>query len=464
MNKFHDPFPQTPEGFHLRVENTLMRMEEEEMKYVRKYSMKVLAVAAAIFMLITATAVAVVQGHALRDRFTQLGTPELAEKVQDVHAVVNENGFGVTIDEIIWEGDQVYFSYTITVPDDGNTYLFGLYLPTINGVEVVTNFTGYLDDMQNLPHFPVRALGGEFPTTYTDVLERLYPYGNEGFNDFTDNMLKLRVGFLKANLPLECMGDGLKYREQMVEAEHRSKHCQFLVDLQPDSNAFYYFNSGLGEVVPYIDLMSMPEVYEMVVAQIAEAENIDDSFFGEEVVDSVMVDRYYDNLRYAQYIYIRDLPKTGLVDFVDVLEATAILPAFPVEVGACYNDVKQAFFQFDDYSIEISELMLTHTGGHIKWILYSDNIAEYWNQNIDIRKMDGSCISSSGECADVYGRVLTDAEGKQSLLYDMYYKGVINLDEVKQLKMMPVMGYEGMPGQEMKDTIVLEPIYNPEIG
>ena len=162
--------------------------------------------------------------------------------------------------------------------------------------------------------------------------------------------------------------------------------------------------------------------------------------------------------------HIRDLPKTGLVDFVDVLEATAILPAFPVEVGACYNDVKQDFFQFDDYSIEISELMLTHTGGHIKWILYSDNIAEYWNQNIDIRKMDGSCISSSGECADVYGRVLTDAEGKQSLLYDMYYKGVINLDEVKQLKMMPVMGYEGMPGQEMKDTIVLEPIYNPEIG
>ena len=69
MKPMIDFFPDTPAGFHLRVEDALMGLEEKDMKNAKVYSRRLIAlVAAALVLIFAATAVAVVQGDVLRKK------------------------------------------------------------------------------------------------------------------------------------------------------------------------------------------------------------------------------------------------------------------------------------------------------------------------------------------------------------------------------------------------------------
>lgn len=82
-----------------------------------------------------------------------------------------DGGFALSIDEIIWEDDQLYFSYTASVPDDGNRYLMALYTPLLNGEPMVFYATGweasaFFDDRFQT----VIPLGGVQPATCGQLL------------------------------------------------------------------------------------------------------------------------------------------------------------------------------------------------------------------------------------------------------------------------------------------------------
>ena len=204
MKRWKDPFPQTPKGFHDRVEQTLSGLEDMKMRRNNNYRKLNVALIAALIAIVatTAVAVAVVLGNArFKQALTDGGADEVAELVQEVHmpaAESEDGGFALSIDEIIWEDDQLYFSYTASVPDDGNRYLMALYTPLLNGEPMVFYATGweasaFFDDRFQT----VIPLGGVQPATCGQLLTfKVDP----ALRQRAANALFLRADFFKTDI------------------------------------------------------------------------------------------------------------------------------------------------------------------------------------------------------------------------------------------------------------------------
>ena len=105
MKKLNDPFAPTPEGFHLRVEQTLNGLEEREMTK-RKFTTS-LAVALALVMLMAAAGIAAVTGG-------YVGWDGIIHYYEDDDATVDP------VDESAFEerraADETYNKYLQTIP------------------------------------------------------------------------------------------------------------------------------------------------------------------------------------------------------------------------------------------------------------------------------------------------------------------------------------------------------------
>ena len=204
MKRWKDPFPQTPKGFHDRLEKTLGGLQDTDMRRNHNtHKLNVALIAALIAILATtAVAVAVVLGNArFKQALTDGGADEVAELVQEVHmpaAESEDGGFALSIDEIIWEDDQLYFSYTASVPDDGNRYLLALYTPLLDGEPMVFYATGweasaFFDDRFQT----VIPLGGVQPATCGQLLTfKVDP----ALRQRAANALFLRADFFKTDI------------------------------------------------------------------------------------------------------------------------------------------------------------------------------------------------------------------------------------------------------------------------
>ena len=163
-------FPPVPGHFLDRIDRTMEEIEAmntNSIKRIRRVSRPVL-IAAIVFALTAATALAAVLGHhALKDALNASGLEDVAEQVTDIQATDASDGFCLTLDEAVWEGEKLYLSCTVAVPEDGNTYLYSLMLPTLNGEHASSNLAIYFDQ----PFGPfVYPIGGAFPTQATLIL------------------------------------------------------------------------------------------------------------------------------------------------------------------------------------------------------------------------------------------------------------------------------------------------------
>ncbi len=215
MKRWKDPFPRTPKGFHDRVEQTLGGLEETNMRYEhdhRKLNVALIAVLIAL-LATTAVAVAVVLGNArFKDALTDAGVDEVAELVQEVHAPATDkgDGFGLTIDEIIWEDDQLYFSYTASVPEDGNRYLLALYTPLLNGEPMTFFATGWEASAFFDDRFQTAIpMGGTQPNTCGQLLTfRVDP----ALRQRASNALLVRADFFKTDIGFTNNQSGFENR------------------------------------------------------------------------------------------------------------------------------------------------------------------------------------------------------------------------------------------------------------
>ena len=172
------------------------------MKQNRRYRKLTLALVAALIALLAIGAVAAVIGNnQLKDELSDAGAKDMAERVQDVHLADAGDGFKFTIDEAAWEGDDLYISYTLSVPEDGNTYLVGLLVPRINGRPAEYRVGGYLEDGWTCSAI---ALGGDFPATDTFVKPII---ADSRELDLKDMKLEVGAAFFKANRPLQYLPD-----------------------------------------------------------------------------------------------------------------------------------------------------------------------------------------------------------------------------------------------------------------
>jgi len=201
-------FGPAPENFRHQLMQTLNGLEEREMKYVKKYSLKVIAVAAAIITLLVATAVAVVQGNILRTGLTNGGGEKLAAHVQDVHVTDARSDFSFTIDEVLWEEDMLFASYTVTVPEDGKLYLFSPCDLQINGQNI--GYDGGIDAQFFTRMF---ALGGEYGVSVSQIMQMKVL---EGMDNGADNQFSCSCVFMQAQKPIVL--------DHAVQ-EHGDAHC-----------------------------------------------------------------------------------------------------------------------------------------------------------------------------------------------------------------------------------------------
>ena len=206
MKRWKDPFPRTPKGFHDRVEQTLSGLEDMKMRRNNNYRKLNVALTAALIAILatTAVAVAVVLGNArFKQALTDGGADEVAALVQEVHVPATgdeADGFALSIDEIIWEDDKLYFTYTASVPEDGNRYLMALYTPLLNGEPMVFYATGweasaFFDDRFQT----VIPLGGVQPATCGQLLTFKV---NPALRQRASNALFLRADFFKTDIDL----------------------------------------------------------------------------------------------------------------------------------------------------------------------------------------------------------------------------------------------------------------------
>lgn len=175
MRRWKDPFPPTPKGFHDRVEQTLGGLEDRNMKHHHYRKLSIALAAALILLAMAAAAMAVVLGNARFKRaLTAGGAEDVAALVQELHVPATgdgTDGFELTVDEIIWEDNQLFFSYTASAPEDGKCYLLALYTPLLNGEALSFNLTGwersaFFDDRAQ----QVIPMGGTRPSSCGQLL------------------------------------------------------------------------------------------------------------------------------------------------------------------------------------------------------------------------------------------------------------------------------------------------------
>ena len=206
MRRWKDPFPPTPERFHLGVERALENLEERNMNGLSIKRRLLPLVAALLALLLAATAAAAIRGRSgLKERMEQEGADEVAALVQEPHLSAGaEADFNMTVDEIIWEDADLYISCSLSAPDEGK-YLAAVFNPTLNGEKLAFDAKGF-----SLPKFfdshgdgaypALLLLGGAHGRTCADLWTfRVDPK----LRDRKDNHLKFRAVLLRTDSDLE---------------------------------------------------------------------------------------------------------------------------------------------------------------------------------------------------------------------------------------------------------------------
>ena len=209
MRRMKDPFPPTPERFHLRVEETLQSLEERDVKRHRIHKKTALLAAVIAAALLLTAALAVVTGHSgLKERLNAESATEVAELVEEPHLNApadDGTDFSFSIDEIIWEDADLYISYSLSVPEDGG-YLVAMYTPTLNGEKLIYDAKGFsapvfIDHGDANP--AVMALGGPLQRS----CNALWTFAvDPRLKQRADNRLQFRAVLLKTDLAIEARG------------------------------------------------------------------------------------------------------------------------------------------------------------------------------------------------------------------------------------------------------------------
>lgn len=168
MKKLNDPFAPTPEGFHLRVEQTLSGLEEREMTK-RKFTAG-LAVALALVMLMAAAGIAAVTGG-------YVGWDGIIHYYEDDDATVDP------VDESAFEerraADETYNKYLQTIPR-GECWIItkdGEEITGLNSPNMITDEETFLALIEST-ELPVPSIPGGYEilvaTIITDCEEAPY--------------------------------------------------------------------------------------------------------------------------------------------------------------------------------------------------------------------------------------------------------------------------------------------------
>lgn len=429
MKSMIDFFPETPAGFHLRVEETLMGLEENDMNKVKVYSRRmVVLVAAAMILIFAATAVAVVQGDVLKNKMTTSGGENLAAQVQDVHVTDGDDDFSFTIDEILWQEENMYLSYTVTVPDDGNTYLYSLDQLKLGG-ETIRSWHG-LDSEFFVSMF---AVGGDVGTQITDVVRM---HMKPELQELSGKFFEVQCVFMQANHPIQRL-EADDYYALFTEPDFEGNPNQMM----KRTDTLYYTDVSIdGDPAPVIQLHGYPEVRAVL-----DANN----------------DR----------ITPQDIEELGIAKYADCLKIS-----IPIEETAAdvmpFNDVAQRVHSMDGYTIEITKLNIDSFDAEFEAVIRKDEgeieLGD-WSGNEPYAQFYALCKGDGSEIGYLDSAMSSgypmQKEDETVYIVDGHSAGLFKVKELTEIYLAPELFDENgeYVGLDMKRAIKLNPIYNPDL-
>ena len=443
MKRWKDPFPPTPQGFHERVEQTLRGLEDTDMKSNRHYRKMTLALAAALIALLAIGAVALVAGNSqFKKTLEDEGADEVAALVQEAHvAGVSEaeaEDFALSVDEIIWEDDDLYFTYSVCVPDDGNEYLVALYNPLLNGEVMSYDAKGWVSsNFFDDRYQSALVLGGTQPTQCGDLLTFKV---NPALRSKAANALYLRADFMKANYPFTALG-------------------------------------GWDDAFGLTRAAAMPVIWEDI-----EKEDFDHQISPEErrVLADIQEAAGEDGI-----LTVDEMTGTPHADFAARKEVRMALDASQIE-QALYNDVTPREFELNGCKVTVEGFRMTHLGAHIDLrVTAPAGLSEEEGMRLTCNVIDPIMDQKEGNSyrwglfrADESKLAAVDqgggsgagyqplADGTASYVFNVDLDGIIPLEDIDQLLLMPYR-WEHEEGEEIRYeylrdwAVVLTPLKAP---
>ncbi len=436
MKRWKDPFPQTPKGFHDRVEQTLRGLEDRDMKQSKRYRKLTLALVAALIALLAIGAVAAVIGNnQLKDELSDAGAKDMAERVQDVHLADAGEGFNFTIDEAVWEGDDLYVSYTLSVPEDGNTYLVGLLVPRINGKPAEYRVGGYLEDGWTCSTI---ALGGKYPATDTFVKPII---ADSRELELKDMKLEVGAAFFKSNRPLQYLPGFYNEEGDYAHPEMLVpwKSARFKTTAFPDSDTLYYWD--MDECgAPMVDLWMFPDVLEVLSAEDAEEKG-----YAIDMKDYAFSDRA---------ITPKGLDHTGIASLA--AERSVSLPLNKDMVSHdLYNGLEKNTFRYDGMTITIEKFRMTHFKIETRIWLLPDEGMPASDEDVDFSRFPELLFYVNGRelYSALWGGTESMRNDTRAFCWDYTYDGYVPLGDIQSLQLVAKHWDEAK--REFTDEVVI---------
>ncbi len=431
MKQWKDPFPRTPERFSLRVEQTLLALEDRDMKRTDIRRKTLLLVAAALAALLAVAAAAVVAGNSnLKERLEREGVGEVADLVQEPHAGAaptgTAEGFDFSVDEILWEDDDLYISYSLSVPADGR-YMVAMYTPTLNGEKLEYDAKGwtvakFFDGYGEGQCPTALLLGGSHRRRCNELWTfRVDPKLRDG----KDNRLKFRAVLLKTDADLE--GGGGDWTD--------------LLD-PPD---IIRFNPDRGDW----DLDAMPAA-ELAFQDAAVAAFGDDG-----------------------RLSLDELIGTGHAEYADEREIDLALDGTKLE-QVLYNDVAERDFDVDGCHLHVDSFRMTHLGARIGYTLSAPEgdadamrrLNDLLVLNWGFGTVDGEPLGFSLGASGSAGLNPRDGAVSYSVCFEEH--AILPLTDPERIVYAPVTYRDGADGDpqtpvyDLRRAITLTPIYAEE--
>ena len=441
MRHIRDPFPPTPEGFSMRVERTLFALEDVDMKKINLQRKLILLVAALFAALLAATAVAAIGGHSnFKARLEDEDAGEVAALVEEAHVAAPGGGeadFAFSVDEIIWEDDSLFISYSLSVPEDGG-YMVAMDTPTLNGKKLAYDAKGFtmpkFFDLTGDGQYPtVLLLGGGHKTACNDLWTfRVDP----ALRERKDNRLKFRAVLLKTDLDLPFGGDP---SDMLDPPDYFAFTKDWRTEAAMDAGAFDQYSDDAREM-----LDALNEVWPE-----------DGALTPEALLDT----------GYAEYVAQREIDMT--------LDATRLPQVL-------YNDVAERDFDVDGVHLHVDRFRMTHLGASIDYTLSVPGAApddreamrklnaaleHNWHFGTVDGKPLGYSLGGSG------GAGLSPMEDGTPAYRAHWEDGVIlPLEGLDALIFAPVTygddadGHQLPPGYDMTRAIRLTPVYSEAVA
>lgn len=438
MKQWKDPFPPTPERFSLRVERTLQSLEEKDMNKTSVRRKLILLVAALLAALLAATAVAAIRGNSnFKARLEEEGAGEVAGLVQESHAAAPgaEEGFAFSIDEILWEDANLYVSYSLSVPDDGN-YLVAMYAPTLNGERLEYDAKGFtlpkFFDLSGDAQYPaVLLLGGGHKTSCNELWTlRVDPRLRER----RDNQLRFRAVLLRTDVDLPASSDW--------------------TDLLDPPEYFFFTKNWRDEVDP---------------------EAMGD-FDGDAQTMLDAVDAARDS---AGELTLNALLDSGYAEYAAQRVVNMTLDASGFE-QTLFNDVAEHDFDVDGLHLHIDSFRMTHLGVRIVYTASVpgasgedrqavDRLNDFVDANWHFGALDGKTLGYSlGGSGGGGWSPLKDGTPAYRLSWSESV--ILPLDGLERIAFAPVtwrndaQGNQLPPAYDMERAILLTPVYSESVA